>query len=171
MPLTHQSINGLWCYLRPAFSTLKRSAHWPISPSVRRFIVWGGIAARRLHKPRKHVRPKNLTTALHSYARSNKPIQDLACPLSELSLEALYGALRKASRVEDYLRVNAIAKELVEERGEQPGNWAYYPLMKANTSPQHGSASEVRRLLQQMAKDEVEIGSSIYHAALKVIEL
>lgn len=88
--------------------------------------------------------------------------------LHDLPTEAAYEELRRAGNTGDYLRVRALAKILVEDRGERPNPRLYVALLLANTNPQHGSPAEVKGLLQEMRDEGFTPDSSAYHAALKV---
>ena len=86
----------------------------------------------------------------------------------ELTNEAAYKELRRASHAGNYSRVQMLAKMLMKERGEKPSPELYLALILANTDPQHGSPAEVARLLQEMVNDRLTPDSSSYHAALRV---
>ena len=88
--------------------------------------------------------------------------------LHDLTTEATYEELRRAANAGNYVRVQALVKILVRDRGERPSPRLYLALILANTNLQHGSPAEVKRLLQEMKEEGFTQESATYHAVLKV---
>ncbi|KAL9016924.1 MAG: hypothetical protein Q9185_005710 [Variospora sp. 1 TL-2023] len=89
----------------------------------------------------------------------------------ELKSEELHERLRRVSIAGHYLRSQEIMKELIHNRGERPGRKHYQALLLANSSPQHGSAAEVCRVLLEMEEAGVTLDSAAYHAVLRVLSV
>ena len=86
----------------------------------------------------------------------------------ELSIQASYEELRRASRKANYQHVQQLVKLLVNQHKERPNQQLYLALILANADPEHGSPSEVEALLQEMVDVDLSPDAAIYHAALKV---
>lgn len=88
--------------------------------------------------------------------------------LPGLENSALYNELQHVALKGDFIRTHVLVETLVKERGEEPNINLYLALILANTSTQHGSPAEVKRLLDEMENEGLVPNSAIYHAVLKV---
>lgn len=80
----------------------------------------------------------------------------------------MYHELNRHTSKTDFLRVYELVGELVKQHGEAPNRSMFLALVLANTDAQHGSVTEVLRLLQEMAENGIQPDSAILHAVLKV---
>lgn len=106
--------------------------------------------------------PLNLESEPRSFKARQWQIQ------KELNSGELHEELQRTSIAGDYPRTRESLRELVQDRGERPGRTHYQALLLANTSPQHGSAAEVHRILQEMEEAGITLDSAAYHAVLRV---
>ena len=183
MPLPQAGLDALWLCLRPAFVRLSRitplsvqlTSNTPAGQKIRWFASNGD---------EKSVDYRSFFTSAHhlddELPPDSSPKQNIhrvivdskerphRNDLSSVNTELLYHYLRQASRHEDLPQVLELVKELVHVRGEKPNHRLYHATISANASPPNGSAAEVRRLLEDMAKEGLMPDSGIYHAALKV---
>ncbi|KAL8762124.1 MAG: hypothetical protein Q9184_001840, partial [Pyrenodesmia sp. 2 TL-2023] len=89
----------------------------------------------------------------------------------ELNEEKLHEELRRTSTAGDFPRLQEILRVLIHDRGEKPSRRHYQALLLVNTSPQHGSAAEMVRVLLQMEEAGITLDSAAYHAVLKVLAI
>lgn len=84
------------------------------------------------------------------------------------TVRRLYHELNRLSIKAEFLRIYETVGELVGRYDEPPSPRLFLALVLANTDAQHGSITEVARLLQEMGESGVEPDSATYHAVLKV---
>lgn len=89
----------------------------------------------------------------------------------ELAEEEIYEEMRRASTAGDYPRVREALRILIQDRGEKPNQRHYQALILANTSPEHGSAAEIVRILQEMEEEGITLDSASYHAILRALAI
>ncbi|KAI4204330.1 MAG: hypothetical protein LQ348_001287 [Seirophora lacunosa] len=109
--------------------------------------------------------PLNLESEPRSFKARQWQIQ------KELNSGELHEELQRTSIAGDYPRTRESLRELVQDRGERPGRTHYQALLLANTSPQHGSAAEVHRILLEMEEAGITLDSAAYHAVLRVLSV
>ena len=84
------------------------------------------------------------------------------------TVDRLYQELHQQGYKSDFLQIYEVIGELVGRHGEAPNVRMFLAMILANTNSQHGSTTEVTRLLQEMVAEGIDPDSAIYHAALKV---
>ena len=67
--------------------------------------------------------------------------------------------------------IQYLIQVLISERAEKPDHRHYLALILANTSIEHGSADEVKRLLDEVSSVGIPFDSAICHAVLKVFHI
>lgn len=177
-----RNFDGLWHCLRPAFNSLVPIRNHQISPSARKFInphssffqchinEREGRGIRRKGFSRVNQPPTSCRLL------QNRSINFVYTDLEDKPQrkiyddERIYDDLRRSANKGDFLRVQTLVNEIVRNRGERPDARIYLALILVNTSAEHGSPVEVRRLLEEMAAEEIVPDSTIYHAVLKVVE-
>ena len=85
-----------------------------------------------------------------------------------LDIHHVYQNLRQIALRENYHQIHACVNILVKERGETPNTRLYEALLLANADHEHGSASDVARLLEEMTEEGITPDSATYHAILRV---
>lgn len=163
MPPARKGIDGLWNCLRPAFSFSSPPNTRRIFKSLRTSTTRG---ANPLQCPNQAKRRIFLQT--RSYHRMTVDTKERLSPSQLGNVDTLYRELYRQGIRADFLKVYEIVGELVGRHGEAPNARLFLALILANTSSQHGSTTEVMRLLQEMADDGIEPDSATYHAVLKV---
>jgi len=88
--------------------------------------------------------------------------------MRKLDIRTAYQTLRQTALGGRYSQTQACANILVKERGEKPNLRLYDALLLANADPEYGSASEVARLLEELAGEGLTPDSATFHAALRV---
>ena len=180
MPPASTTIGALWHCLRPSFKRVWRNRPF-LQPVTRK-----GLFGQRSKAPPKRdytlacvVRDGRHWKLRHPHACQIARHYSVSIPgdphelpgrlrLHDLTTEAAYEELRRASHTGNYLRVQALVRMLVRDRSEEPNPRLYLALLLANTSPQHGSPGEVAKILQEMGDEGLTPDSSIYHAVLRV---
>ena len=162
MQLPHIGIDGLWICLRPAFSPFNPRGSYLLSNSFR-------TPTRFCDKPFQCPQQKRRT--FHPPRPKDQGVGDTKegprlRPLT--TVDRLYHELDRHASKTDFLRVYDTVGELVKQHGEAPNRSLFLALVLANTDAQHGSVTEVLRLLQEMAENEIQPDSAIFHAVLKV---
>ncbi|KAL9004319.1 MAG: hypothetical protein Q9188_002861 [Gyalolechia gomerana] len=89
----------------------------------------------------------------------------------ELTEEEIYAEMRRASTAGDYPRIREVLKIMIQDRGEKPNRRHFQALLLANISPEHGSAAEVVRILQEMEDESIMLDSALYHAILRALAI
>lgn len=183
MPPVQRNLDGLWHCLRPAFTSSVSARICQISPLVRRFIKQNSTyPPSQCHlNPRKSIRRKTFSRASRPPVSSRgflqtQLVQHVYSNLDDKpnrqihNNQQIYEDLRRSAVKGDLVRVDTLVNEIVNTRGEKPDTRIYLALILVNISAQDGSPAEVRRLLGEMAKEEIVPDSAIYHAVLKVID-
>ncbi len=178
--------DGLWTCLCPSFdvkllakytlrslksSTRNRCAsswHTPVERGPRRCgLTFTDLARNKKpwhHSPRdsggRNCRFFTQQSSAAEVAQARKAPHDVTNEL----YERLRSAAFKGSRQE----VLNIITALVQEHQEKLSGRLYNALILTHTDPQHGSAAEASRLLQDMLHEGIPVESSTYHALLKV---
>ncbi len=181
MPRVLTTIDALWHCLCPSFSPVWLTRPYlcskPVKQAFRRCLKASQQRNYALACIPKGGRPQmpprayvHRTSKKQSFVSASGDPHELSGrgQLQDLPTEAAYEELRRAGNTGNYLRVQALAKILVRDRGEKPNPRLYLALLLANTNPQHGSPAEVKGLLQEMRDEGFTPDSSAYHAALKV---
>lgn len=86
----------------------------------------------------------------------------------ELDIPSAYQELRLKVVKGVYEHIRNCVEILVKERGQKPNLRLYDALLLANTDPQHGSAGEVARILDEVAVEGLTPDSTTYHTVLRV---
>jgi len=112
------------------------------------------------------------------YSRSNTSVyqpwrfsryQPNARDVHSRNLTLCYEELKHLSSNGQYVDTTAAVATLVRERGEKLNIRIYDALILANADAFHGSAAEVRGLLQEMIDEGVTPDAATYHKILKVL--
>ncbi|CAK7204501.1 hypothetical protein SEUCBS139899_007258 [Sporothrix eucalyptigena] len=104
--------------------------------------------------------------AVHNLLRARPPFQK---ELAAASTAAIYAALRELQDMpQAYVRIQAFAKYLLEERGEVPTAALYEALVRSNCHIS-GSADAVQDLLRILKEGHIEGTPSLFHGALAVL--
>lgn len=162
MPFPHIGIDGLWICLRPAFSPFNQRNSYLLFNSLR-------ISTKFCDKPLQC--PHQKRSIFQQPRPKGREVGDTKeqLRLSQLTkIDGLYHELNRYSSKTDFLRVYETVGELVKQHGEAPNRPLFLALILANTDAQHGSITEVLRLLQEMAENGIQPDSAIFHAVLKV---
>ena len=180
MPLGTIVLEGLSHYLRPSTSPIH--------------LQWRGFHALLRHKlwPPRHfpdvsqrlIHPdclKSIATVAsrRTWRGANTIGQQLKHPfqsaelreqaqLRRLEIGIAYQYLRQIALRANYRQTQECVRILVEERGEKPNLRLYDTLLLANADHEHGSASEVARILEEMKDKGLTPDSATYHAILRV---
>ena len=85
-----------------------------------------------------------------------------------LDIGIAYQILRQIALGANYRQTQECVRILVEERGENPNLRLYEALLLANADHEHGSASEVASILEEMKNEGLTPESATYHAILRV---
>lgn len=183
MPPVIQPIDALWHCLCPSFTPVSTT-------SIRIFTQLhsrqplGGLhsAAHKFNTGLQHPlnppilrlyprrrRTDALQSSLHTRRNAIKS-NDCTRPLgtTKKTKSSRYEELRRASNKGEYLQVQEIVRELIEEGAESPNARLYTALLLANADAECGSPTKVQRLLQEMEDEGVHTDSATYHAVLKV---
>lgn len=88
--------------------------------------------------------------------------------VKRLEIDIAYGNLRQIALGANYRQTQECIQILVEERGEKPNLRLYEALLLANADHEHGSASEVARVLEEITNERLTPDSATYHAMLRV---
>ena len=86
----------------------------------------------------------------------------------KLEIGIAYQNLRQIALGAKYRQTRECVRILVEERGEKPNLRLYDALLLANADHEHGSASEVARILEEIKIEGLTPDSATYHAILRV---
>ena len=174
MLLTLQATDALWHCLCPSFRTRSIRAltgtSWPAKSS-------------RPYFPRR-ARQHSTAQKTHSFTPYREYGEKLKISLSARPPEPKHEVLRHAIAVAcneqlhreldrraidgDLEWVRYLTQELIYSRSEKPDSRHYHALILANTSIEHGSTGEVKRLLDELDAADVPLDSAICHAVLKV---
>jgi hypothetical protein len=180
MPPAIQPIDALWHSLCPSFTRFSQTEAIPLlrGPQRRRIhraaivcapttlpIRFIALPQLRLATPTKSRWHRRAPQLSQSYQQSDET--ESVAIARKGSTAALYQQLRNVSARGNYAAVQLLVKALVLEHGENPNSQLYRALILANTCPDHGSAAEVERLLQEMEQEGTVPDSAIYHAVLK----
>ena len=85
-----------------------------------------------------------------------------------LEISLAYQNLRQIALRANYRQTQECVRILVEERGEKPNLRLYEALLLANADHEHGSASEVAKILEEIKNEGLTPDSAAYHAILRV---
>ena len=85
-----------------------------------------------------------------------------------LDIGIAYQTLRQIALGANYRQTQECVRILVEQRGEKPNLRLYEALLLANADHEHGSASEVARILEEITNEGLTPDSATYHAILRV---
>ena len=88
--------------------------------------------------------------------------------LRRVEIGIAYHNLRQVALGANYRQTQECVQILVEERGEKPNLRLYDALLLANADHEHGSASEVARILEEIKNEGLTPDSATYHAILRV---
>ena len=88
--------------------------------------------------------------------------------LRRVEIGIAYHNLRQIALGANYRQTQECVRILVEERGEKPNLRLYDALLLANADHEHGSASEVARILEEIKSEGLTPDSATYHAILRV---
>ena len=88
--------------------------------------------------------------------------------VARLEIGIAYQNLRQIALGANYRQTHECVRILVEERGEKPNLRLYEALLLANADHEHGSASEVAGILEEMNNEGLTPDSATYHAILRV---
>ena len=88
--------------------------------------------------------------------------------LRRLEIGIAYQYLRQIALGANYRQTQECVRILVEERGEKPNLRLYDILLLANADHEHGSASEVAGILEEIKNEGLTPESATYHAILRV---
>lgn len=177
-----RNIDGLWHCLRPAFTCSTSVTICQLSPTLRELFRQNSTISVLHYQrvTRKTTRRKGYNTetdypkAKHynfSQCSPHRGIygkQEDRLNGQKSRTPSIYDDLRRSAIKGDLLQVHAIVKEIVQNQGEEPNSRLFHALILANTDPRHGSPAEVRRLLEEMVREEIMPDSAIYHAVIKV---
>lgn len=176
-----KNIDGLWHCLRPKLSTLiLGSANQP-SLFTRELILRNHFFPQCHFHSVKSPRHNgcNPTDQKHTYSHNflrNRSIQSVDGDSQEKwgrqapGDQRIYEDLRRLAVKGNFVQVERLVNEIIKTRGEKLDSRIYLAMVSANACAHNGSPAEVRRLLEQMAKDNIEPDSAMYHAVLKVID-
>ena len=180
MPLGTIVVEGLSHCLRPStssiqlqwrgFHALLRHKLWPprhfpdvarhpIHPDCHKNIATGASrrAWRRVHTIGQQLKPPFQEAKLRDQEQ-----------LRRLEIGIAYQYLRQIALGANYRQTQECVRILVEERGEKPNLRLYDALVLANADHEHGSASEVARVLEEIKNEGLTPDSATYHAILRV---
>ena len=118
--------------------------------------------------PLQSIRPCKNHRLLHDGFFQSRP--NVEYEAGGVGLHETYETLRYSSRRLLYMKVHALVEYLVKKCGERPNLRMYEALILANAQAEYGSASEVSKLLQEMADAGIKPDSATYHAALRVMK-
>ena len=88
--------------------------------------------------------------------------------LRRLEIGIAYQYLRQIALGANYRQTQECVRILVEERGEKPNLRLYDTLLLANADHEHGSASEVAGIWEEIKNEGLTPDSATYHAILRV---
>ena len=88
--------------------------------------------------------------------------------VKRLEIGIAYQNLRHIALGANYRQTQECVQILVEERGEEPNLRLYEALLLANADHEHGSASEVASILEEITNERLTPDSATYHAMLRV---
>lgn len=180
MPSTKIVVNRLWRFICPSVDVISPSGATLLSnltPGPRRQcrITSQRNSTRRLSQtPQVASRSQAWKIYGGGQRRVNKAAVFTTTELRhqdrvrQLDLSIAYQALRQSALSSQYPHTQACVNILVKERGEKPNLRLYDALLLANTDHEHGSASEVARLFEELASEGLTPDSATYHAALRV---
>lgn len=163
MPPAHKGIDGLWNCLRPILSSSASYNSCCLSRSLRTT-----VAHHQNPLPWPRQRKRQIFLQTRTFHRVIVDTKKRLKPSQLATVNRLYHELHRQYDLIDFLRIYEIVGELVGRHGEPPNARMFLALILANTNSQHGSTTEVTRLLQEMVDEGVEPDSNTYHAVLKV---
>ncbi len=135
------------------------AAQYPTHPDRHRSIAT--VASQRtwrgVHTIGQQLKPQFQSAELRDQER-----------LRRLEIGIAYQNLRQIALGANYRQTQDCVRILVEERGEKPNLRLYDALLLANADHEHGSASEVARILEEMENEGLTPDSATYHAILRV---
>ena len=88
--------------------------------------------------------------------------------MRKLDIGTAYQQLQQTALAGNYRQIQVLIKILVEERGEKPSLRLFDALLLANADHKDGSASELVKLLEEIANEGMTPDSATYHAILRV---
>ena len=86
----------------------------------------------------------------------------------DLPTVELYEKLRRDGAAGRYDEVMSVIRILIKDRRERPNSAMYAAILHSFTSSTEGTAGKVRRVLEEMKADGVEIDSRCCHCTLEV---
>ena len=165
--VTYVLVNHSCCTGLHGVATLKTKAKasTPLRPHKPRNVV---ARFRRKSRDDSPSPSANRDGAIDPLSESSKRSMS-ATPRSKATTEALEEELRWIAHEMPHPKpIRNILEILVERRLVKPGPLHYEALILGNCNPEHGSAANVRDILQEMEQENMTIGAQIYHAVLKV---
>ena len=172
MPPVRTPIDALWHCLWPSFNQVRPTTFHPYpKPAKELFRNYAPacvLKEGRHRKPQRTHAHRDVRKQTFSSVPDDPHLLRSGDRLHDLTTVAAYEELRHAGLTGNYLRVQALVKILVRDRGEKLSPRLYLALLLANTNPQHGSPANVKTLLQEMRDEGLTPDSSVLHAALKV---
>ena len=164
MPPAHVGIDRLWSCLRSALGSATSPNSYRLISPPRTSLKICGSSLPCLASAKKPI--VLCTRSYYSVVRNSK---ELPKPHEATRVDKLYHKLdRLKFKAEDFLWIYENVGELVGQHGEAPNRRMFLALILANTDAQHGSTTEVMRLLEEMTQSGIEPDSATYHAVLKV---
>lgn len=167
MPSRRFGIDVLWNCLRPAFSPSNLRSSYLLISSLHTSTKSCG---KTLQCPSRAKHIFHQIRPFHGEVRrpKNRPRPKQDDPVERLYRELHDHEINQPGRQVDFLRVYETVGELVRKHGEAPSRRLYLALVLANRDAQHGSVTEILRLLQEMVDNGIQPDSALYHAMLKV---
>ena len=180
MPLGTIVVEGLSHCLRPStssiqlqcrgFHALLRHKLWPPGhfPHVAQFPIHLDC-----HRSIVIVTSRKTWRGVHTVSQQTKfraqsaELRDRE-QLRTVEIGIAYHSLRQIALGANYRQTQECVRILVEERGEKPNLRLYDALLLANADHEHGSASEVARILEEIKNEGLTPDSATYHAILRV---
>ena len=180
MPLGTIVVEGLSHCLRPSTSSIQLP--WRGFHAILRHKLWPprhfpDVAQYPIHPDRHRskatVASRRTWRGVHTIGQQLKPQFQSAElrhqeHLRRLEIGIAYQNLRQIALGAKYRQTQECVRILVEERGEKPNLRLYDALLLANADHEHGSASEVARILEEMENEGLTPDSATYHAVLRV---
>ena len=180
MPLGTIVVEGLSHYLRPSIPSIQ--LQWRVFHALLRHKLWptGHFPDVAQHPIYADCHKSIATVASRrTWRRVNTIGQRLKSSFQSAELRAqeqlrrreigiAYQNLRQIALGANYRQTQECVRILAEERGEKPNLRLYDALLLANADHEHGSASEVARILEEIKNEGLTPDSATYHAILRV---
>ncbi|KZF23322.1 hypothetical protein L228DRAFT_282057 [Xylona heveae TC161] len=186
MPVTKIAIDGLWHCLCPSIEAagalrssfgrvpsrralLRRSSSIPFprnAPHTQRRLF-----SRTIRNPEQASASSTFNVSSYEQNSVDQSTVLSGESLASESTEHLYEVLRSAAAQGQYERVLELVNYLVKHRHEEPNLRLYSALLLANVDPNHGIATRITAILDEMSRERIGADSGFYHAALKVLSI